>query len=58
MEHLVPLNLDFAYHQYSWLTEINMHTINLKQEKQKCTMEKTVPSASGIGKAGQPHVNQ
>ena len=41
--------------------EINKHTYGqlfYGQRRQKYTMEKRVSSASGVGKAGQPHVNQ
>ena len=35
----------------------HLWTINLRERRQEYTMEKTVSSASGIGKVGQPHVN-
>ena len=36
----------------------HLEPINLQQRRQEYTMGKTVSSASGVGKVGQPHVNQ
>ena len=36
----------------------HLWSINLQQRRQEYTMEKRVSSASGVGKAGQLHVNQ
>ena len=36
----------------------HLQSINLRQRRQEYTMEKKVSSASGVGKPGQPHVNQ
>ena len=36
----------------------HLWTINLQQKRQEYTMEKRVSSASGVGKAGQPHIYQ
>ena len=36
----------------------HLWSINLQQGRQEYTIEKTVSLSSGVGKAGQPHVNQ
>ena len=36
----------------------HLRSINLRQRRQEYTMGKRVSSASGVGKAGQPHVNK
>ena len=36
----------------------HLQSANLQQRRQEYTMEKRVSSASGVGKAGQLHVNQ
>ena len=44
-----------------WSPEINSHTYGkliLKKQTRIYNGEKTVSSASGVGKAGQPHVDQ
>ena len=38
--------------------QAHLRSINLQQRRQEYTMEKTVFLASGVGKAGQLHVNQ
>ena len=41
-----------------WNKSTHLKSLDFWQRRQEYTMEKRLSSASGFGKAGQPHVNQ